>query len=180
MTAALVLQTVALDTHRYRHSAAYPCRSFHFSCKGQLNIPGLNCSLHSHLSTASWKTHPPPCRWILHSSSGAQCKNKKSLCFVFALAVAVLSSTVPAGMTVPPEQKSNSSLRVKCLIWSVQSFTFTTTPKVSTNGRNRLPVNSSSQVFLSSKEDNYGHPRTEDRSVLVTGNTHREEKRFYC
>lgn len=106
MTAALVLQTVALDTHRYRHSAAYPCRSFHFSCKGQLNIPGLNCSLHSHLSTASWKTHPPPCRWILHSSNGVQCKNKKSLCFVFAL----------AGMTVPPNKN-----QIHLSVWNVWS-----------------------------------------------------------
>ncbi len=36
-----------------RHTAAFPYRSFNFSSKGQLNIPELNCSLHSHLSTAA-------------------------------------------------------------------------------------------------------------------------------
>ena len=30
-----------------RDTAAYPYRSFHFSCNRQLNIAELNCSLHS-------------------------------------------------------------------------------------------------------------------------------------
>lgn len=66
------------QTNRHRHTTAYPYRSFHFSGKGQLNIHELNCSLHSHLSTASRKTPPPPYTWIWHSRSGVQCKYLKS------------------------------------------------------------------------------------------------------
>lgn len=46
------VQHMCTKAHRRRHTAAAcPCGSFHFCGKGQLNIPELNCCLHSHLST---------------------------------------------------------------------------------------------------------------------------------
>lgn len=49
------VENMCTKLHRHRPTAAYPYRSFHFSSKGRLKIPKLNCSLHSHLSTAARK-----------------------------------------------------------------------------------------------------------------------------
>lgn len=69
MTAALVLwmsifmQPLQMPTqmnmctkiHWHRHTAACPYRSFHFSSKGQLNMPELNCSATS-VQQPVWKS----------------------------------------------------------------------------------------------------------------------------
>lgn len=42
----------------HRLTAAWPYRSFHFTRKGQLNIPKLKCALHSHFCSAAQSEKP--------------------------------------------------------------------------------------------------------------------------